>query len=92
MESDLPPQPPLGRPVKKPLERRTRSPHERALAKVRSASGERWQEHARHAARGSRCADLDPARLLHARRSPPTGEFVRRAALAHALREAAQNP
>jgi len=88
MESDLPPK----KALKPPFEARKRSPRAaRALAKARSASGERWQEHARHAARGSRCADLDPARLLHARRSPPTGEFVRRAALAHALREAARH-
>lgn len=85
MESDLPPKKPLQKP-----EERSRSPHARTLAKARS-SGERWQEHARHAARGTPSPELDPARLLQARRLHPAGEFVRRAALAHALREAARH-
>jgi hypothetical protein len=74
-----------------PNKGRTRSPHPaRPLEKARSASGERWQEHARHAARGSRSAELDPARLLQARRLQPTGHFIRRAALERALRDAAR--
>lgn len=75
-----------------PMKGKSRSPHPaRALAKARSASGERWQEHARHAARGSRSAELDPARLLQARRLHPAGHFIRKAALARALRDAAWN-
>lgn len=70
---------------------KARSPHPaRPVAKARSASGERWQAHARHAAGGSRSAELDPARLLQARRVQPSGHFVRRAALERALRDAAR--
>jgi hypothetical protein len=51
---------------------------------------ELWQEHARRsfdAARHSSSHPLDPVRLLQARRMQPTGEFIRRADLARALRD-----
>ena len=52
---------------------------------------ELWQAHARRsfaAARGSGSAEIDPVRLLQRRWGQPSGDFIRRFGLAHALRDA----
>jgi hypothetical protein len=73
--------------------RSTRSPRAHIVTRgpgAPPAGCELWQEHARRsfdAARRSSPHPLDPMRLLQARRVQPTGEFIRRAGLARALRD-----